>query len=143
MSKQRTLQWTHETPNAFVLTLGPLLCLTLQSNHLARGPKLPNRAFLSVSEGPRGDAQLESFAGERSGERLVTLLEHNVCVCVALKLSKAVKFLCHRQLSTFSLVILLLYHVTRFLVAWQKQKSYCFHYKNDFEIICGLKVMKT
>ena len=100
MSKQRTLQWTHETPNAFVLTLGPLLCLTLQSNHLARGPKLPNRAFLSVSEGPRGDAQLESFAGERSGESLVTLLEHNVCVCVALKLYKAVKFLCQSPQAT-------------------------------------------
>lgn len=80
MSKQRILQWTHEV-YAFVVTLGPLL---LQSNHLARGPKLPNRAFLSGSEGPRGDAQLESIAGERSGESLVTLLEHNVCVCVAL-----------------------------------------------------------
>lgn len=72
--------------DAFGVILGPLFCLLVQSNHLARGPKLPNRTFLSVSEGPCRDAQLESLARERSGESLVTLLENNVCVCVALKL---------------------------------------------------------
>jgi hypothetical protein len=84
MSKQRTLQRIHEvysiSPYAFGMTLGPLFCLSLQSNHLARGPKLPNRAFLSVSEGPCRDAQLESLARERSGESLVTLVENNACV---------------------------------------------------------------
>ena len=61
--------------------LGPLTCLSFQSYHLARGPKLPNRTFVSVSEGPGGDAQLESIAGERSGESLQTFL-NTICVCV-------------------------------------------------------------
>ena len=86
MSKQKALQWSHEVYSIYSIciwcNIEPLFCLLLQSNHLARGPKLPNCALLSVSEGPRGDAQLESIAGERSGESLVTLLEHNVCACL-------------------------------------------------------------
>jgi hypothetical protein len=39
-------------PYAFVVTLGLLFCLSMKSNHLARGPKLPGRAFLLVNEGP-------------------------------------------------------------------------------------------
>lgn len=67
---------------AFGAILGPLTRLFLQSNHLARGPKLPNRTFLSISEGPGGDAQLESIAGERSGENLQQTLLITICVCV-------------------------------------------------------------
>lgn len=68
----------------------------VQSSRLAWRPELPDSAFLPGSEGPCGDAQLESAAGERSGQILATAPEQLVLTVILLL------WPCHKPSNTFA-----------------------------------------